>query len=45
MGKEDIEAYCSGPSKFNNPILYHSGSMFQEIPATWAVKGGCVDSL
>lgn len=38
MGKEDVEAYCSGPSKFNDPILCHSGSMVQDIPASWTVK-------
>lgn len=45
MGNGDIEAHCSGPSKFNNPILCHSGSMFQDNPASWTVEGGCVGSL
>lgn len=35
---EDIKTCCSGTSKFNNPILCHSGSMFKDILASRTVK-------
>lgn len=45
MGKKDMKVYCSGPSNFDHPILYHSGSKFKDILASWAFKGGCVAFL